>query len=303
VQRLAFIAVFFFVAVLTAAETRPRIVTSFFPIYCWTVNITGDLAEVENFLPARAEPHSYAATIGDARKLNRADLIVINGLGLESWLANLQRGSPGVTNKIVAVSAGLDRQLLFGEHHHEHGPGHNHADHAHAKEQPNEHIWLDPALAAHGVSNILAALQRIDPANASAYASNAQAYVTRLHLLDAHIRQTLAGVTNRAVVTYHDAFPYFARRYGLEIVGVVEQVPGVNPTAKNLAQLRSKMRSKNIPVIFVAPGGQTPVAQRIARDLNAKLAELDTLESGPLSPSAYEKQMLGNATVLQSHLK
>jgi zinc transport system substrate-binding protein len=282
------------------AAQRPRVITSFLPIYSWTVNVAGEFADVENLLPASAEPHEYAFKIEDVRKLTQADLVIINGLGLESWLQKFKRSSVVATNKIVAVTDGLQQQLLFGEHHHHHAA---HEDRSHGHEQPNEHTWLDPQLAAHGVSNILAALQRIDPAHSAAYASNAQAYVVRLRQLDREIAARLSGVTNRAIITYHDAFPYLARRYGLEIAGMVEKVPGENPSARHLTEFGKTIRARRIPVIFVPPGGRTPLARRLAKDLKVKLAELATLESGPLSPSAYEEYMLGNAKVLETHLK
>ena len=281
-----------------AAAPRPRIVTSFLPLYCWAVNVAGTNAIVENLLPPRAEPHDYAFTVGDAHKLAAADLIIVNGLGLEGWLPKFLKSSPAARDRVVSVSAGLEAQLISGEHHH----GHDHAEHDESA-NANPHLWLDPHLAAHGVSNILVALQRVDPAHAAAYATNAHAYLATLQKLDADIRQTLASATNRALVTYHDAFPYFARRYGLEIVGVVELVPEVNPTPKYLSRLGRTMRERNLRVLFVASGGNTRLARRIAEDLHAELAELDTLESGPLLPAAYEERMRANAAVLQKHLK
>lgn len=264
--------------------------TSFFPLYCWTANVAGDNAVVENLLPPRAEPHEYAFTPGDARKLSRAHLIVVNGVGLEAWLPKFLRSSPAAAARIVTTSAGLNHQLIAGEHH-QHEIAHG-----------NPHVWLDPQLAAVAVSNILTALQRIDPDRSRAYATNAQAYIQKLQKLDAEIARTLSGLTNRAIVTYHDAFPYFARRYGLEIAGVVEQVPDVNPTPKYLSRLGRTMRARGIRVIFVAPNSTTRLARRIADDLHVKLVELDTLESGPLSPSAYEERMRHNAEVLRKNL-
>jgi zinc/manganese transport system substrate-binding protein len=280
----------------TQASERPRVVTSFLPLYCWAANVAGTNAEVENLLPPRAEPHEYAFTPGDARKLSQADLIVVNGLNLEGWLPKFLRSTPQASGRVVTISGGLSAELIAGEHHH------GHADHDHS-EHANPHLWLDPQLAAHGISNILVALQRVDPAHAAAYASNAHSYLTRLNKLDGEIRQTVARMTNHAIVTYHDAFPYFARRYGLEIAGVVEEVPEVNPTPKYLSRLRATMRRRNINVIFTAPGGRTRIAQRIAEDLHVSLVELDTLETGALSPSAYEELMMTNALVLQKHLK
>jgi zinc/manganese transport system substrate-binding protein len=192
---------------------------------------------------------------------------------------------------VISISDGLDRELISG--------GHD----VHEALHPNPHVWLDPQLATHAISNILTGLQRVDPAGARDYASNAAAYIVQLRKLDAEIAARLSALTTRAIVTYHDAFPYFARRYGLEIAGVVEQVPEVNPTPKYLAHLSRTMRERGIRVIFIAPNSTTRLARRIADDLHVQLVELDTLESGPLSPSAYEERMRHNADVLQKYLK
>ncbi len=288
---------------LAASGASPtlRIVTSFFPVYCWTANIAGDNARVDNLLTAGADPHDYAFKVSDARRLSDADLIVINGLGLEVWLPRFLHTDTAATNKIISATTGLEASLLFGEQQHHHSPGRD--AHGPGGEHPNEHVWLDPILAAHGVTNILAALQRIDGNQVAAYARNASAYVERLHQLDADIRQSLATITNRAIVTYHDAFPYFAQRYGLEIAGVVEKMPDVNPTPKYLSRLGRTMRERGIRVIFAERGSMTRVARRIAQDLGVDLVELDPLESGPLTRTAYEERMRHNATVLQHHLK
>ena len=295
-QRLLFITVLFLAASLRSAERPPRVITSFFPLYCWTANVAGDDAQVECLLSSRTEPHDYAFTPGDARRLQRADLIVVNGLTLEAWLPKFLRGSPGSSHRVVNISAGLAAQLIVGRHEHQH---HEHTETEHA----NPHVWLDPVLAMHGVSNILAALQRTNPSRAAAYASNAQAYLAKLDQLDRDVHDGLASVTNRTVVTYHDAFPYFARRCGFEIAGVVEEVPEVNPTPKYLAKLSRMMRERNIRVIFIAVGGRTRLAERIAADLRVELVELDTLESGPLRPAAYEERMRHNLSVLQKQLR
>jgi zinc transport system substrate-binding protein len=292
VQPLAFFAALLFFAVAaSAAQARLHVVTGFLPLYCWTAKVAGTNAEVENLLSTRSEPHEYAFTPGDARKLAQADLIIVNGLGLESWLPKFLRGSPAARNKIIAVSDGAGPELIAGEQsHHDHGA-------------MNPHLWLDPHLAMRGVSNILAAMQRSNPAGRDAFQRNAGAYLAKLHQLDADIRQSLASVTNRAIVTYHDAFPYLARRYGLEIAGVVEQVPGVNPTPKYLSRLGRMMRERGIRAIFVPAGGRTRLAQRIAMDLRVELVELDTLESGLPTSSAYEERMLRNADVLKKYLR
>jgi zinc/manganese transport system substrate-binding protein len=301
VRRITILAALFCALSASGAPATLHIVTSFFPVYCWTANVAGDNARVENLLTTSAEPHDYAFKVSDARRLSEADLIVINGLDLEVWLPRFLRTDTAATNKIISATTGLEAPLLFGEQHHHHGAGHPVS--GRGVEHPNEHVWLDPILAAHGVTNILAALQRIDARHAADYARNAAGYVGRLHQLDAEIRQSLANITNRAIVTYHDAFPYFAQRYGLEIAGVVEKMPDVNPTPKYLSRLGRTMRERGIRVIFTERGSMTRVARRIAQDLRVELVELDALESGPLTRTAYEERMRHNATVLRNHLK
>lgn len=264
-------------AACMAADTKPRVVTSFLPIYCWTANVAGDKAQVENLLSSHAEPHEYAFTPGDARKLNSANLVILNGMSLEPWLGAWQRGTPGTEKKLLTISTALNEGQRIGA---------------------NPHFWLDPQLACAGVSNIAAALVRMDPAHAAAYASNAVSYIARLHQLDADIRSALAGVTNRAIVTYHDAFPYFARRYGLEVVGVVEQVPEVNPTPKYLARLSQTIRARGVRAIFVPPHSASRLARQIAKDLRVPLVDLDTIEAGELTPDAYERAMRANLSAL-----
>lgn len=271
----------FIAAVANAADTRPLVVTSFLPIYSWTVNVAGKHVRVENLLPARAEPHDHAFTSSDARKLTRADLVIVNGLDLESWLPKFASIAPNSGQKLLTLSQPLQSELIDN----------------------NPHIWLDPQIACIAVSNIATALQRIDPPHATAFASNAFTYLTRLQKLDADIRRELSGVTNRAIVTYHDAFPYFARRYGFEIVEVVEKVPEVNPTPKHLAQLGRTIRERNVRAIFVPPNSASRLARQIAEDFRVQLAELDTLESGPLTPDAYEKAMRANAAALRKALQ
>jgi zinc transport system substrate-binding protein len=167
----------------------------------------------------------------------------------------------------------------------------------------NAHLWLDPRLACVGVSNIAAALQRIDAAGASVYRSNALAYIARLQKLDAEIEAGLAGLTNRAIVTYHDAFPYFAKRYNLEVVGVVEEVPDVNPGPRTLARLTETIRTRGIRVLYIESGSHSSIARRIAKDLKLTIAELDTIEAGELKLDAYEKRMRANMEVLRRTLR
>jgi ABC-type Zn uptake system ZnuABC Zn-binding protein ZnuA len=155
----------------------------------------------------------------------------------------------------------------------------------------------------HMVTNALRAYQAADPGNAARYASNAVAYVARLAALDAELSRGLKGFAGVPLATFHDAFPYFARRYGLRVVGVVEEIPDVDPTPRHLSRLGARLRAEKAQAIFVEPRHSRRLAERISRDLGIRVGTLDTLETGPANPAAYEEGMRANLRALQATLK
>lgn len=299
----ALLPLLMFSACTRAAEpaTKLRVLTSFLPVYCFTANVAGDLAEVENLLPANVGPHDYQFAPRDMRKLSGAALFVINGHGMEDWLAKALKAAKGSkTATVVEAFADVPKERLISSVPHIHLPG-EHGHHHH--DGPNPHLWLDPTLAAHAVTNILAALQKADPKNAAGYAANAAHYVERLHALDRDLAAALAPAKGRRIVTYHHAFPYFTERYDLNLIGVIEEVPDVTPSPKYLAALQKVIRDKNVKIIFTEPQFSPKLAQRISKDTGVPLAELDTLETGPLTPTAYEEGLRRNLNTLLKHLK
>lgn len=294
-----------------ASETRRlRVLTSFLPVYCFTVNVTGDLARVENFLPAGVGPHEYQLAPRDLLRLGTADLIVVNGLQLESWLNQaIQSRAIRDPARVVQAAAGLDAELIFtGRQPMSLGtaPSSRGSDAPAADARrglANPHFWLDPRLAAHAVTNVLAALQKADPAHAAAYAGNASAYLQRLEKLDAELRRATAPLQQRAFITYHNAFPYFSRRYSLNILGVIEQTPDVNPSPRYLAHLSQVVRQHHVKAIFTERQFSAALAEQLGRDLEVPVAELDTLETGRFVPTAYEDGMRSNLATLVQYLR
>lgn len=290
-----------------AAAQPPRVLTSIAPIHSWAAAVAGTNAVVENLLPSDVGPHSFHLRPSDLRRIRQADLIFANGLGLEDWLDKAiesNRSRPGAA-RVVRLSDGWSNQLIrelpvleldpakAGKHEH------HHAD---ADEAPNPHVWLDPQFARHAVSNITAELRRLDPAHAGDYQARADAYQRRLEALDRDLREALAKIPSRSIVTYHDAFPYFTRRYGLDLVGVVEEVPSVEPSPRYLATLSRVIRSRGVRVIFTEPQFNPRLVKQLGADLGVAFAELDVLETGPATPSFYEDAMRRNLATLQSTL-
>jgi zinc transport system substrate-binding protein len=275
-----------------------KVLATFLPVYCFAANVAGDLADVDHLLPPGSEPHDFQFTPREMRKVEAADVIVLNGLEIESWLDGVI-GSVGGSKEIVRASDGLKEELITSAPYLALG-GSGDATEVTA---PNPHVWLDPALASREVMNILTALQKADPANAEGYARNAQEYRTRLAKLDADLATGLAPLKGRPIVTSHDAFPYFARRYGLRIVGVIERQAEVTPSLRYLGELGKVIQKEQVRVIFAEVESAPQLADRIGQEYGVAVAKLDTLETGEFTPAAYEDGMRKNLAVLEEALK
>ena len=284
-------------------STKPLIVTTILPVHCLAVNVAGDHAEVISLMAGTADAHDFQLTPRERRLLDRATLVVANGLGLEPWLGRVTAGLRK-DSRVVTLSSGLGAELIHSSHP-DADSGHSHASHRHdhSSEGVNPHVWLDPQLYRRMVTNFLAAIQSVDPAKATAYASNAAVHLARLERLDQDLQSGLAPLTNSPIVTYHDAFPYLARRYGLRVVGVVEETPHVSPTPSHLSELRNVIEKERVKVLFTEPQHPDKLARRLADDLKLRVLPLDTLETGEFTPSAYEDGMRKNLQSLREALK
>jgi ABC-type Zn uptake system ZnuABC Zn-binding protein ZnuA len=149
------------------------------------------------------------------------------------------------------------------------------------------------------ITNILVALQEADPSHAAGYASNATAFVLRLRQLDGDIRSGLDSLTNRAFVTSHDAFHYFARRYGFTIAGVIEETAEVDPSPAHLTALRAAIQKHSVKALFVDTHTSPRRARQWGSDFKLTVGVLDTLEEAPLTRTAYEDGMRRNLRALQ----
>ena len=289
-------------AVAMAQSPAPKaeklnIVTSFLPVQSHTLAIAGDHANVKQLLAKDTGPHDFQLTPADVKKLSDADLLIINGAGIEEWLGELIKKSGNKNLVVVDTSNGIKlvespEEIEIG-HSHSHAHDHDHGDGA------NPHIWLDPVIAKKQAANIVAALQKADPANASAYAQNGKVYEAKLSALDSDYRSTLAPLPNKNLVTFHDAFPYLAARYKLNYVGAISEFPEKDPTPKQLAALVDKIRSLKVGVLFAENGYAPGLLKKIAGETGAKVSELDTLEVGQGTPTAYLDRMGANLESLR----
>lgn len=237
-------------------------------------NVGGPDVTVESLVPKGGEPHTFGPAPSDLRRVAEAQLLVANGLGLDDWLTDLARDS-GTRAAIVQLAVGL--------------PGATYADGDGSSANP--HLWLNVAYAAEYVTRIASALRAADPAHAAGYDARATAFHARLANLDRSVRERFDAIpaANRRVVSFHDAFPYFAAAYGLEIVGVVVKAPGQDPSAGELADLITAIRTTGVRVILSEVQFSDKVVRQIAAETGANVvSDLYTDSLGDPPVDTYE---------------
>lgn len=261
-------------------------------------HVSGGRVRVQSLIPPGTDPHAFRPKPGDLRRVVAADLVIVNGTGLEG---SLERYLSDVDpNRIVVASQGLaPRTPPPGEP----GGGAGEGDDGEAAADPDPHFWLDPILVQKYVATITAAFQDADPDNAGAYAASAAAYERELAELDEWIETQVSAVPaeRRKLVMDHASHGYWADRYGFEVVGAV--IPAVStgsaPTARDVAGLLETIERQGVPAIFVQVGENSGLAARIAAD--AGIVVVDDLYgaslSGPDGPAASYVEMMKHDTM------
>jgi zinc/manganese transport system substrate-binding protein len=303
-------------------------------------SVGGEHVEVESIVPKGVDAHTYQPTPGDAQLIADADIIFVNGLGLEEFLEGLIESAGGVDAPVYELANGLqDEGIDSNGHHHDddyaddhhhdddHADDHHHDDdyaddhhhdddhvddhhhdddhvddhhhdddyaddhhhdddhhddehadddhHDHDHDYPygNPHFWLDPAFGIHYVENMVEGLVEVDPANEDDYRSNADDFIAEIEAFDEWAQEEMATIPdeNRFMVTFHDAFPYFAGHYNLEIVGVVVTSPGREPGAQEIARLADEIGEVGVPAVFIEPQFNPSMAEAIAAEAGVEV--------------------------------
>ena len=264
-----------------------RIVTSFYPMYVATINITQgvDGVEVHNMTkPQTGCLHDYQLMTEDMKTLENADAFVINGAGMEDFMDKVTEQQKNL--KVIDASRGIE--LI------------------HDEEGDNPHVWLSVTDAIQQVRNIADQLKEADPAHADAYEKNAAAYIEKLTSLKTEMHAALDNVPHKDIVTFHEAFPYFAEEFHLNIIGVVEREPGTEPTPTELQETIEQVKGLSAKVLFTEPQYSPAAAETIARETGAKIYTLDPVVTGEATPAAkdaYLDTMRKNMNTLKEALQ
>lgn len=315
------------------------IVTSFYPMYLHTINITKDVPNVK--VINMTEPqigclHDYQLSVSDMKLLENADVFVINGAGMETFLDKVIKQNSKI--KIIEASKGIellkegfhhdhkhdeedhlhDEKDYKQEHEHNHGHKHSHADkkdekNEHDQKQDNEdeehynpHVWVSVSGAIEQVRNIAEQLSEYDAGKSELYKNNADAYIKKLENLRTEMHSRIKNLPNKKIITFHEAFPYFAKEFSLEIAAVIQREPGTEPGAGELKETIEIIREKRIKALFAEPQYSSKAADIISRETGANIYLLDPIVTGESKPdqiNAYIDRMKQNLKVLEEALK
>jgi zinc/manganese transport system substrate-binding protein len=276
----------------SAAADRLKVVATTVQISALTTAVAGDLVELKGLIPAGVDPHEFEPTASDLVAIEGATLVLRHGIGLDDWLDRTLKASRRAT--VVTVTRGV--RLQKGE---EEG-----------KVVDDPHVWHDPANAKKMVDNIVAALTGVDPAHKTGYETQATAYKKRLDEVRAQVQAILNEVpsSGRKLVTNHDALGYFAKAFGLKIVGAV--IPSVStqaePSAGETAKLLETIRREKVKAIFAESNVNPKLAATLAKEAGVKIVEDlygDSLGPAGSGAETVEGMWLANARKIADALK
>jgi len=285
------------------AGLRLQVLTTIFPITLFTRAVAGDCATVKALVPPEQGPHDVQARPADLAALRQARVLVKNGLGMEAFLPRLLEAAGNSRLRVIDSSRGIATLAAPGQGHHGSHPNGSHHNGSHHQDHgaQNPHIWLDPLRAAAQVATIRDGLIQADPGCAATYRRNAATTITQLQTLNREIASQLKPYQGKTFVAFHDVAPYFADRYGLRAVFVVD-VPEISPSPADLQRVIKTVRSSQLKAVLSEPQQGQRSFNALAQDLGVKISVFDPLETGTVQdsqdPQTYWRTMRRNVAEL-----
>jgi len=268
-------------------ESKLQVMSSFYPLHEFSQKVGQDKVDVKLLVPVGIEPHDWEPTIKDIQQMQKSDLIIINGIGFESWLDKLSE----INYNGIVVDTSLG--VLKNSHGSSMSLNHN-------GKSNDPHIWLNPVFAKTQVQNIANAFSNSDPQNQQYYQENAANYIYELDLLDSKIHTELSGC-NHNFIAFHDSFSYFADEYDLTQHTIISSyAPHVEPTAKTLENVINKARDLDLKIIFTEETADPKTSEVIANEIGGKILVLSPIEIG--NNETYISKMTENLNNLKEAL-
>ena len=284
---------------LVNEKDKNVIVTSFYPVYVFTLNLVDGIADIEVCRMAENNTgclHDYTLTAKDAKILNDADVLVINGAGMELFVEDLYK----TVEHLPVVDSSVGIELICNE-------GHSHAEDSHEghnhDHSVNSHIWLSVENAKKQVLNIRSGLVKAFPQYENQLSLNCESYLRRLDVLYKQMKEDYPIPEGAKVITFHRAYDYMAADSGLVIADCIESDDGSEPSPKKLARLCDEMQEQNIKALFTEPDYGGSAADIVASEIGARVYVLNPVLKGEAKLTAYEEIMLENYKIIYEAVK
>jgi len=265
--------------------TKLKVVTTVSPITSIAENIGGERIRVEGIVPEGVNSHTFEPAPSVARLLSEADLIVVNGLFLEEPTLEMAEANKKASAQV----------LLLGDNTISRGEWAFDFSFPESEGHPNPHLWPDPMLGLRYAELIHGKLVEMDPENKEYYDANLAEFRERIVDYDRMIKEAIASIPsqNRKLLTYHDSWAYFARRYGMEVVGAAQPADFSEPSAREVANLIDQVRDLKLPAVFGSEVFPSPVLQQIAREGGARFVDSLRDDDLPGAPGDARHSYLG----------
>ena len=279
-------------------SSRLKLLASFYPIAIMALNITDGVEGVAVESMAQQQTgclHDFQMTTADMKKAETADAFLINGAGMEGFLDKISDQLPELP--VIDSSTGIPLIASGEDHHHDGGEGHDHD-----QEDYNPHLWVSITNCMEQVRNLSEGIIALDPEHEAEYRENTETYLEKLSALRDKMHSALDHVKNKDIITFHEAFPYFAEEFGLHIAAVINRAPDSQPSAKELADTIRLVRETGVKALFVEPLYPETSADIIAAETGAQVYVLDPAVSGEWDKNAYLTAMESNLQVLEQAL-
>jgi ABC-type Zn uptake system ZnuABC Zn-binding protein ZnuA len=284
-------------ATTSASGERLQVVTTVAPITSIAAAVIGDLADITGIVPEGTNSHTFEPKPSDAEALETADVVFVNGLQLEEPTMELAEevipeGTPIVE---LAEDTITEEEWIYDDSFPE------------EEGKPNPHLWTNPPMAERYAEVIRDEMIELDPQNRAAYEANTAAFAAQIDEFDAAMRTAFATVPaeNRKLLTYHDAYAYFAEDYGFEVIGAIQPSTFDDPTPREVADLIEQVRETGVPAVFGSEVFPSPVLEQIGREAGVRFVDVlrdDDLPAEPGDPehSWYGLMRFDYATIVEA---
>ena len=256
-------------------DDRLRVVTTVAPLTSIAANIGGDRVDITGLVPEGTDSHTFEPPPGAAQTLSQADVLFVNGLDLEEPTRGLAEANLADDAQLVALGEQTvtPDEYIYDFSFPEDGG------------KPNPHLWTNPPMAMRYGQIIEDTLSTADPENADTYAANYQAFAAKAEELDAAMFEATESVPgkHRKLLTYHDAYPYFAEHYGWEVIGAIQPSDFGEPSARDVAILAEQIDDEGVPAIFGSEIFPSPVLEQLGEETGVRY--VDELEDDDLPGS------------------